>query len=690
MKTYRKTIGICLFTILMLVMTPLTANMTIALPPQEKLVVSKTVYDGENWVKYVEAKNGDYLTFNITVTYYNTTQQPNYFINNTVVKDYLPVGLQYVQTIEPATPAPQIIGQTIIWDFGEMRLYHGQSIKIVFRVKVNGCNRMTNIVNVTTLEHCNGQRLTKEDAAVVNVLTFIDMEKKVWDPEANQGRGAWVETLPYVLLGEKVKFQIKTTYYGCNYMKCFFVWDLLPSCMNYTNTTLVNIAGININKNDPRYPDIPPPGSVINICGQQFRVLPGMVVWDWSNRMFGLSNGETVTIEFDGIITKYCNCNPQTPIMNIANGLMWGCKECSPCSYLYDSDTAGIICCPPPTLFKKQVWDKREQRWAEQTTVVVGSKVRFQLQLIYHGETKEYMIRVKDRLPECLLYADNANREPTKVSNDNRTIWWNFTKILTDGEILSIQFDALVINSTVCCQAINTADITLQPCQGEPLSYRDTAEVIGAENTPPTPPLLEKSTSGKVNEYISFNIKSYDPDGDQVYYLIDWGDGNNSGWLGPYDQGVITLVKYKWKKAGVYTVKGKAKDINSAQSINWGNNITVTITGTTPPQNITNITITSIKGGLKGVNASIKNNGTKDVKVNWTIYIQRKLMPKKNMMANGTINITHGQVRSVSAKVKGLGVGRVIINVTAKAGSYGSATEIREGFIIGPYVYIKK
>jgi len=687
MNTYKKIVGIGIIITLMLAVSPLTTNTTAL--PQEKLVVSKTIYNGTNWVDYIETNTGAYLTFNITITYYNTTQQPNYYINNTIVKDYLPTGLQYIQTVEPTTPTPQITGQTITWNFGDARLYHGQKIRILFIARVTGCGLMTNKVNVTTVEHCSGEPLTKEDTAMINVPTYLDVEKKVWDPDANQGRGAWVENLPYVSLGQTVKFKITATYYGCNYMKCLVVWDQLPCCLNYTNTRIVKIAGTNINQNDQRYPEISITGSVVNICGSQFVIPPGSIIWDWRNRMFGLQNRENVTIEFEGVITSYCNCNPPTSTMNIAHAVIWGCMECDPCQYLYDNDTTDVTCCPPPTLFKKQVWDKREQTWVEQTTAVVGSTVRFQLQLIYHGEPKEYTIKIKDELPECLIYADNANREPTSISNNNRTIWWNFTKMLNDSEILNIQFDALVINSTECCQAINTADLTLQPCQGTPISYRDTAEIIGIPNTPPTPPLLEKSTSGRVNENITLNVKSYDSEGDQVYYLLDWGDGNNSGWLGPYNQGVTTIIKHKWTRAGVYTVKAKAKDVHGALSINWGNNITVTITGVTPPPMI-NITITNITGGLKGVTASIKNNGTQDTTVNWTIHIQRKLRPKKNMTANGTVNIIHGQVKTINTKVKGLGIGWVTITVTADAKTYGKATETREGFVIGPYIRIKK
>ena len=37
-----------------------------------------------------------------------------------------------------------------------------------------------------------------------------------------------------------------------------------------------------------------------------------------------------------------------------------------------------------------------------------------------------------------------------------------------------------------------------------------------------------------------------DPDGDNVLYYIDWGDGTNSGWLGPYPSGQQASAQKTW------------------------------------------------------------------------------------------------------------------------------------------------
>ncbi|HUS99966.1 MAG TPA: hypothetical protein VMY59_06585 [Candidatus Thermoplasmatota archaeon] len=35
----------------------------------------------------------------------------------------------------------------------------------------------------------------------------------------------------------------------------------------------------------------------------------------------------------------------------------------------------------------------------------------------------------------------------------------------------------------------------------------------------------------------SYTSTTTEPDNEQIYYRFDWGDGSNSGWLGPYVSG---------------------------------------------------------------------------------------------------------------------------------------------------------
>ncbi|MCX6670917.1 MAG: hypothetical protein NTX92_03220, partial [Euryarchaeota archaeon] len=66
------------------------------------------------------------------------------------------------------------------------------------------------------------------------------------------------------------------------------------------------------------------------------------------------------------------------------------------------------------------------------------------------------------------------------------------------------------------------------------------------------------------------------------YYYFEWGDGTNSGWLGPYTQGQQIPAQKSWSATGTYTVRVKAKDINQAQS-EWSTPLIVTIMIDRPP-----------------------------------------------------------------------------------------------------------
>jgi hypothetical protein len=85
-------------------------------------------------------------------------------------------------------------------------------------------------------------------------------------------------------------------------------------------------------------------------------------------------------------------------------------------------------------------------------------------------------------------------------------------------------------------------------------------------NNPPDSPEINGSTNGKVDVLYPYNFVTTDPDGDDVYYYIIWGDGNTSGWLGPYNSSIGISVNYSWSKKGDYEIRAKAKDVHDYQS----------------------------------------------------------------------------------------------------------------------------
>ena len=91
------------------------------------------------------------------------------------------------------------------------------------------------------------------------------------------------------------------------------------------------------------------------------------------------------------------------------------------------------------------------------------------------------------------------------------------------------------------------------------------------ENLPPNIPEINGTTSGKPKVEHTYKIKTTDPNNNDVYYYIDWGDDSPIvEWIGPYASGLEVSVNHSFSKKGVYTIVFKAKDIYGAIS-NWGN-----------------------------------------------------------------------------------------------------------------------
>ena len=70
----------------------------------------------------------------------------------------------------------------------------------------------------------------------------------------------------------------------------------------------------------------------------------------------------------------------------------------------------------------------------------------------------------------------------------------------------------------------------------------------------PLPPLLW------TEDFTTFYILFIDPDGDEIFFLINWGDGTHEEWFGPYESGEIVSILHDWFDEGTYQIKIKAKD----------------------------------------------------------------------------------------------------------------------------------
>jgi hypothetical protein len=87
--------------------------------------------------------------------------------------------------------------------------------------------------------------------------------------------------------------------------------------------------------------------------------------------------------------------------------------------------------------------------------------------------------------------------------------------------------------------------------------------VPGAPNIPNEPEGINKGKPGTSFEY---STSTTDNENDDIYYLFDWDDGSNSGWLGPFPSGLTINASHIWLNRGSYSVRVKAKDTKDHES----------------------------------------------------------------------------------------------------------------------------
>ena len=91
-------------------------------------------------------------------------------------------------------------------------------------------------------------------------------------------------------------------------------------------------------------------------------------------------------------------------------------------------------------------------------------------------------------------------------------------------------------------------------------------EPYGNINIAPKIPTLSGPKIGTVDQEYNYSFYTTDPDGDEIYYHVQWGDTIFPIIYGPYSSGVEVILNHSWSERGTYIINVMAEDIYGAES----------------------------------------------------------------------------------------------------------------------------
>jgi hypothetical protein len=84
-------------------------------------------------------------------------------------------------------------------------------------------------------------------------------------------------------------------------------------------------------------------------------------------------------------------------------------------------------------------------------------------------------------------------------------------------------------------------------------------------NNPPEIPTITGPTNGAYGTEYTYEIMATDPDDNDLYYYIDWGNGSTD-LVGPFGSGRTAKVDHIWNESGTYVIKVRSRDTYDEKS----------------------------------------------------------------------------------------------------------------------------
>jgi rhodanese-related sulfurtransferase len=99
---------------------------------------------------------------------------------------------------------------------------------------------------------------------------------------------------------------------------------------------------------------------------------------------------------------------------------------------------------------------------------------------------------------------------------------------------------------------------------GEQSDFSPVLSII--TTTKPNLPIIDGVSNGNTGIKYEYRFFISDPDGDDLFLYIDWGDLNIDDWIGPYNSEEELIFNHTYIDDGTYNIRAKVKDIYDIES----------------------------------------------------------------------------------------------------------------------------
>ena len=167
-------------------------------------------------------------------------------------------------------------------------------------------------------------------------------------------------------------------------------------------------------------------------------------------------------------------------------------------------------------------------------------------------------------LPIYLFYKESNNNtwfQINEILPNTGEYEWNTTS-LPDGNY-QLLIEAEDINNNIAHN------------QSDPFQIKN--HEVPSENQAPNKPSRPSGPyKGKAGEKYTYETSTDDPDADQLFFIWNWGDDTDSGWLGPFESGETVNASHIWENKDDYNIRVKARDNNGAES-SWSEPLSISM-----------------------------------------------------------------------------------------------------------------